>query len=124
MEEAAKHGEIVVLATPGAVAEDVLRNARTGNFAGKVIIDVTNPLDFSKGPGPALFVGVTDSLGERTQRLLPDAKVVKGFNTVSNAQMVGPEVRGRGPRDADLRERCRSEAESRRDPEGSSEGPG
>lgn len=97
VEETAKHGEIIVFATMGAAAEDVIRASGPKNFAGKIVIDVTNPLDFSKGPTPGLFVGVTDSLGERVQRWLPDAKVVKAFNTVSNAQMVDPKFSGGAP---------------------------
>ena len=96
-EEAAKHGEVVVLATLGAAAEEVLRSAGPVNFASKVLIDVTNPLDFSQGPNPGLFVGTSDSLGEQIQRLLPAAKVVKAFNTVSNTQMVDPKFAGGTP---------------------------
>lgn len=95
-EEATKHGEILVLATRGAVVEDVVRSAGIRNFAGKLVIDVTNPLDF-QGPTPGLFVGVTDSLAERIQRLVPDAKVVKAFNTVSSSQMVDPKFSGGAP---------------------------
>lgn len=60
------------------------------------MVDVTNPLDF-QGPTPGLFVGVTDSLAERIQRLVPDAKVVKAFNTVPNSQMVDPKFSGGAP---------------------------
>ncbi|MGH9920143.1 MAG: NADPH-dependent F420 reductase, partial [Nitrososphaerales archaeon] len=61
---------------------------------GKVVIDATNALDFSKGMPPGLFVGTTDSLGERIQRKLPEARVVKCFNTVPNSQMVDPTYEG------------------------------
>ena len=60
------------------------------NFAGKIVIDVTNPLDFSKGVPPRLAVGHTDSAGEIVQRLLPESKVVKAFNSVGNPHMVHP----------------------------------
>ena len=95
-EETARHGEVLVLATRGAAIEDVIRTAGIRNFAGKLVIDVTNPLDF-QGPTPGLFVGTTDSLGERIQRLIPEAKVVKAFNTVSNSQMVDPKFAGGAP---------------------------
>src|SRR3972149_6726059 len=81
--EAAAHGEGVVLrATPGAAAESVLDAAGAANLSGKVLVDVTNPLDFSKGMPPGLFIGTTDSLGERIQRKVPKAKVVKALNIV------------------------------------------
>ena len=63
-----------------------------------MVIDATNPLDFSGGMPPKLFVGHTDSLGERVQRWLPGAKVVKAFNTVGNAFFVHPDLPG-GPPD-------------------------
>ena len=87
---AAAHGELVVLAVPGAAVEQALDLAGPANLKGKVVIDVTNPLDFSKGMPPGIFVGVNDSLGERIQRKLPDARVVKCFNIVPNTQMVHP----------------------------------
>jgi predicted dinucleotide-binding enzyme len=88
--EAAAHGEILVLATYGVAAEDVIDLAGREKFTGKTVIDTTNPLDFSKGGSPTLFVGINDSLGERIQRKLPQAKIVKCFNIVSNLQMVNP----------------------------------
>lgn len=88
--DAARHGEIVVLAVLGTAAEDVVRQAGVANLAGKLVLDATNPLDVSKGIPPGLFVGTTDSLAERLQRLAPAAKVVKCFNTVSNPQMIDP----------------------------------
>ena len=88
--ETADHGEIVILAIMGAGVENAIDLAGLDKFAGKVVIDATNPLDFSKGSSPGLFVGMNDSLGERIQRKLPQAKVVKCFNTVPNVQMVNP----------------------------------
>jgi predicted dinucleotide-binding enzyme len=91
--EAASHGDSVVLCSLGEATEDVIRLAGTKNFEGKLIIDATNPLDFSKGMPPGLFVGTTDSLGERVQRMLPKAKVVKCFNIVNNQTMINPKMR-------------------------------
>lgn len=96
--EAAAHGEIVVLAVLGSAAEEALELAGPANLKGKLVIDTTNALDFSKGMPPGLFVGVTDSLGERIQRKVPDARIVKCFNTVPNTQMVHPHGKG-GPPD-------------------------
>lgn len=97
-EQAARHGDVLVLATLGASTEAAIDLAGSKHFEGKPVIDVTNPLDFSRGAAPGLFVGTTDSLAERIQRKLPKAKVVKCFNIVSNAQMVDPELPG-GPPD-------------------------
>ena len=96
-EDAARFGDILVLATLGAGAESAMRMAGLANFDGKVVIDATNPLDFSTGK-PQLYVGHTDSLGEQVQRLVPNARVVKAFNTVGNALMVHPQLPG-GPPD-------------------------
>src|SRR5438132_3733114 len=93
-EEAAKHGEILVLAALGTAVEEVLRLAGPQNMAGKVIIDTTNALDGSQGSNLGLFIGPNDSLGERVQRRVPGAKVVKCFNTVPNPQMGRPKIPG------------------------------
>jgi predicted dinucleotide-binding enzyme len=92
-EQAAAHGELTILCSRGEAAEEVLRLAGARNFDGKVLIDVTNPLDFSQGMPPGLFVGATDSLGERIQRALPRAKVVKAFNIVNYQTMIRPKMR-------------------------------
>jgi predicted dinucleotide-binding enzyme len=95
--DVAQFGDILVLATLGVGTEEAIRLAGIDAFAGKVVIDTTNPLDFSTG-APALSIGHTNSLGEVIQRLLPKARVVKAFNTVGNALMVNPQLPG-GPPD-------------------------
>jgi predicted dinucleotide-binding enzyme len=96
--DAASFGDIVVLATLGSANEAAIRAAGIESFAGKVVIDTTNPLDFSKGMPPRLAGSLGDSAGEQVQRLLPEARVVKAFNTVGNAHMFRPEFAG-GPPD-------------------------
>lgn len=96
--DAASFGEIVVLATLGLANEPALRAAGLEKFRGKVLIDTTNPLDFSGGMPPKLAIAGDDSAGERVQRLLPDAHVVKAFNTSGNAHMFRPNFPG-GPPD-------------------------
>jgi 8-hydroxy-5-deazaflavin:NADPH oxidoreductase len=88
--DAARFGEIVVNATGGAVSLDALNSAGAENLSGKVLIDVSNPLDFSQGFPPTLTVCNTDSVGEQIQREFPDAKVVKTLNTVNAGLMVAP----------------------------------
>jgi predicted dinucleotide-binding enzyme len=95
--EAARFGDILVLATLGTATIEAIRLAGVEAFAGKVVIDTTNPLDFSTGQ-PVLSKGHTDSLGEEIQRAIPGAKVVKAFNTVGHKLMVNPSMAG-GPPD-------------------------
>ena len=95
--EAAAFGELVVIACLGSAVDDVLELAGPAAFAGKVVIDATNPLRFRDDGPPELFVGFDDSLGERVQRRLPEAKVVKAFNIVGNAHMVDPDLPGGPP---------------------------
>ena len=96
-DEAAAHGDVAVLAVMGEVCEQVLDLAGAESFADALVLDATNPLDFSGGMPPHLLFGGTDSLGERVQQWLPDADVVKCFNTVSNAQMVDPSFESATP---------------------------
>ncbi len=76
--DAAAGTELIVNATNGEGSIAMLESAGKDNLAGKVLIDIANPLDFSQGPPPSLFVSNTDSLGEQIQRAFPDTKVVKG----------------------------------------------
>jgi predicted dinucleotide-binding enzyme len=96
--DAASFGDLIVLATLGVANESALRGAGLEKCRGKVVIDATNPLDFSGGLPPKLAVSGDDSGGERVQRLLPEALVVKAFNTVGNAFMFRPDFPG-GPPD-------------------------
>ena len=88
--EAAEQADLVVNATNGGVSVEVLNLAGAANLAGKVLLDIANPLDFSQGFPPTLFVKDTDSLGETIQRAFPEAKVVKSLNTMTAALMVEP----------------------------------
>ena len=96
--DAARFGDALVLATSWEGTENALRLAGAEHTKGKVIIDATNPLDFSRGAPPRLAVSGEDSAGERVQRWLPGARVVKAFNTVGNVSMVDPQLPG-GPPD-------------------------
>jgi len=88
--DAAAHGELVVNATAGGASLDALRLAGEANLAGKVLVDIANALDYSRGMPPSLLVANTDSLGERIQRAFPAVKVVKALNTTNALLMVGP----------------------------------
>jgi predicted dinucleotide-binding enzyme len=88
--ESAAFGKILFNATSGAASLDVLKMAGEANLNGKVLVDIANPLDFSKGMPPTLFVTNTDSLGEQLQRAFPNLKVVKTLNTVTAPLMVDP----------------------------------
>lgn len=90
--EAAGGAEVVLNATNGARSSDAVAAAGEGNLAGKVLIDVANPLDFSAGFPPTLLVKDTDSLAEQLQRQVPSARVVKALNTVTADVMVHPEI--------------------------------
>ena len=90
--EAAKFGEIIFNCTSGMASLEALKLAGGENMKGKILIDVANPLDFSKGMPPTLSVCNDDSLGEQIQRTFPDVKVVKALNTVNCNLMVNPSM--------------------------------
>jgi 8-hydroxy-5-deazaflavin:NADPH oxidoreductase len=95
-EDGARHGEVVINATAGTATLKALEAAGKANLQGKILIEVANPLDFSKGMPPTLTVCNTDSLGEQVQRAFPEAKVVKTLNTVNASVMVAPNTIGNG----------------------------
>jgi len=88
--DAAAFGQFVFNCTAGAASIDALGSARAEDLAGKTLVDVANPLDFSQGMPPSLFVCNTDSLAEQIQRAFPEARVVKTLNTVNHEVMVDP----------------------------------
>ncbi|MBA3488290.1 MAG: NAD(P)-binding domain-containing protein [Longispora sp.] len=88
--KAAASAEVVVNATNGAASMAVLQMAGSDNLSGKVLLDVSNPLDFSQGFPPTLLVKDTDSLAEQIQREFPEAKVVKSLNTLTATLMANP----------------------------------
>ncbi|HEV1285695.1 MAG TPA: NAD(P)-binding domain-containing protein, partial [Bryobacteraceae bacterium] len=96
--DTATFADVIVLALLWSGAENALKLAGPESFSGKVVIDAINPLLFEPGKPLALAVGHTDSAGERVQRWLPSAHVVKAFNSVGYAHMFKPDFPG-GPPD-------------------------
>ncbi|WP_128544005.1 NADPH-dependent F420 reductase [Larkinella soli] len=86
--DAAAFGEVIFNCTKGEGSLEALGQAGENNLAGKVVVDISNPLDFSKGMPPSLFVGNTDSLAEQIQKAFPQSRVVKTLNIVTTAVMV------------------------------------
>lgn len=93
--DAAAGAELVLNATNGQATLEVLGLVGADHLAGKVLADVSNPLDFSQGMPPTLSVKDTDSLAEQVQRAFPDARVVKTLNTMNADLMVHPDKLGR-----------------------------
>jgi len=91
---AASFGEVVILCAKGDAALDVARQAGEQNLAGKVLVDVSNPLDFSRGMPPGLLPDLSNSnsLGEEPQRRFPSSHVVKALNTTNCEVMVNPQM--------------------------------
>lgn len=90
--DAAAHAEVAVNATNGSGAIEALTAAGAESLAGKVLIDVSNPLDFSAGFPPTLTVKDTDSLAETIQRTFPEVRVVKSLNTLTAPLMTRPDL--------------------------------
>jgi 8-hydroxy-5-deazaflavin:NADPH oxidoreductase len=98
--DAAKYGEIILLATLGEGAEEAIKLAGIENMKGKVIIDATNPIDHTKPQVNGVlryFTNANESLMERLQKTAPDAKFVKAFNSVGNPFMYKPNFPGGKP---------------------------
>ncbi|CAN5615392.1 NAD(P)-binding domain-containing protein [soil metagenome] len=95
-EEAASFGELIILATKGTVAEDAVRMAGPANFTGKTVIDTTNPIAAAPPVNDVLqyFTSPNQSLMESLQLLIPEAHLVKAFNSVGNGQMYKPNYNG------------------------------
>jgi 8-hydroxy-5-deazaflavin:NADPH oxidoreductase len=98
-EETAKFGELLVLATKGSATADIINLAGVKNFSGKVVIDAVNPIADTPPENGVLrfFTSLEDSLMERIQKQLPEAKIVKAFNSVGNAFMYKPNFPGGKP---------------------------
>jgi len=90
--DAAAFGEVVFNCTAGNASLAAVTAAGAANLKGKVLVDVANPLDFSKGMPPTLTVCNTDSLAEQIQRAFPSVNVVKALNTMNCVVMVNPSL--------------------------------
>jgi predicted dinucleotide-binding enzyme len=97
--DAASFGEIVFNCTHGGASLEALNLAGINNLKNKILIDIANALDFSKGMPPSLVVCNTDSLGEQIQRAFPDTKVIKTLNTMNCNLMVNPGLVANGDHD-------------------------
>lgn len=99
-EDTAAFGKLIVLATSGDITAGVVKSAGHHNFAGKVVIDATNPIDHSKPPVNGVlpfFTKPEGSLMEHLQAIIPEAKLVKAFNSVGNSFMYKPDFGGQQP---------------------------
>lgn len=117
--QAAQFGEIVVLATLGTATPQAIEMAGKQHFDGKLVWDVTNPLDFSRGMPPRLLGGLGTSAGETHQQLLPKAKVIKVFKYRWQCALFPPEASRRAAwGHVPVRGRCGCEATHGRAREG------
>lgn len=92
--DAAKFGDVIFLSVASAAIDSAIELTGKENFAGKTVIDLSNPMDFSDGVPPKFTGTVGNSLGERVQRALPEANVVKAFNSIGVAVMTDPLFNG------------------------------
>ncbi len=97
--DAASFGEIIFNCTAGIASIDALKLAGENNLNGKIIVDISNPLDFSKGMPPSLSVVNTNSVGEEIQKTFPTTRVVKTLNTLWCGLMVNPSIINGGDHD-------------------------
>ncbi len=90
--QTASFGDVIINVCKGEVAMQVIRSAGEKNLSGKILIDITNPLDFSRGMPPSLIpeYSNTTSLAEEIQKIIPSTKVVKTLNTMWNGLMINP----------------------------------
>lgn len=88
--DAAAFGEIIFNCTLGVESVNILKGAGEKNLEGKILVDISNPLDFSKGMPPSLAICNTNSLAEEIQKAFPKLKVVKTLNTMWCGLMVNP----------------------------------
>ena len=98
--DTAKFGELIVLAVAGDIAAAVINSSGAEHFSGKIIIDATNPIDHTRPPVNGVlpyFTSMNESLMEQLQKSLPEAKLVKAFNSVGNAFMYKPDFGGQKP---------------------------
>ena len=91
-QEAAAHGELLINATHGQASVEALKLAGADKVGGKVLIDVANQLDFSKGMPPGCLASQTNCLAEQIQAAFPNLKVVKSLNTIGAPVMVAPQA--------------------------------
>lgn len=99
--DAAAFGELLVNATMGVGSLDAIESAASADLEGKVLLDISNPLDFQAGFPPTLSIKDTDSLAESIQCAFPGLRVVKSLNTMTADVMVHPAQLG-GPHDVFL----------------------
>ncbi|MFI5220115.1 MAG: NADPH-dependent F420 reductase [Bacteroidia bacterium] len=99
VEEAAKFGDVIVLAVKGLAAENALKLAGISNLSGKTIIDTTNPISNEPPVNGVLkfFTSQNNSLMEQLQKTAPSANFVKAFNIVGSSLMVNPALPGEKP---------------------------